>query len=280
MATAQGTREFVRRAAHRLSSPAAPPRQIGELAVSPFGFGAYRLTEAATAAAGTGAAAPKLVASADGRRASLQRSSAAVPAGEGGGPGTGAALAHVLRAGLCNVIDTSTTYSGGASESLIGDVLADAMLSGAVRREEVVLVTKVGHCPPTEAAAPDTFEIAPAGVPGGAPKQYSLHPDFVEEQVAASTRRLGTAPDVVLLHNPDFMLAASRGRRQPRAAAHDAFHTAVRAAFTRLEVLVASGTIGHCYGASLNPCGTWWSVSGRRNGYEAPSLPRLVQDAA
>ena len=40
------------------------------------------------------------------------------------------------------------------------------------------------------------------------------------------------------------------------------------------------GKIGHCYGVSTNPCGCWWSVSGRRNGYEAPSFPRMLQDAA
>ena len=42
---------------------------------------------------------------------------------------------------------------------------------------------------------------------------------------------------------------------------------------------VSGSKIGHCYGVSTNPCGTWWSVSGGRNSYEAVSLPRLVDDA-
>jgi hypothetical protein len=91
---------------------------------------------------------------------------------------------------------------------------------------------------------------------------------------------LGTAPDVLLLHNPDFLLSASRERAQVRALAHDIFHQETRRAFAKMEELVSSGAIGHCYGVSTNPCGTWWSASGRRNGYEAPSLPRMLADAA
>ena len=52
MATPAGTRAFLQRAAQRLAARGAaahgealpqPPRSLGDLLVTPFGFGAYRL---------------------------------------------------------------------------------------------------------------------------------------------------------------------------------------------------------------------------------------------
>ena len=54
------------------------------------------------------------------------------------------ALAAALDAGV-NLIDTSTNYADGHSETLVGEVLADAFARGAVRREDVVVVTKIGY---------------------------------------------------------------------------------------------------------------------------------------
>ena len=54
------------------------------------------------------------------------------------------ALQQAIRKG-CNVIDTSANYTDGASESLIGAVLNREIVWGDLKREEIVLVSKVGY---------------------------------------------------------------------------------------------------------------------------------------
>src|SRR3954470_2550212 len=54
------------------------------------------------------------------------------------------ALTLALKSGV-NVIDTSTNYMLGSSERLVGDVLGDLFTKGELKREEVVVVTKVGY---------------------------------------------------------------------------------------------------------------------------------------
>ena len=232
MATAAATAEFVARAAMRLATPPpGPARKLGQLHVSPFGYGAYRMADG-----GAPAAAPKLYAESSGRRARLVRPEVAAQRVDG--PGSGAALAAALESRLCNVIDTSVSYADGASERLVGDVLADAMTRGDVRREEMVLVTKVGHvsADAADTAPPDSLVISsPSGK-----KRYSIHPDWIAAEVAASTERLGTAPDVVLLHNPEFYLAEARSQSQLRAVAHDIFHQTTRKAFGAVSAVLST----------------------------------------
>jgi aryl-alcohol dehydrogenase-like predicted oxidoreductase len=256
MATAAATRAFVARANQRLGSGGGRQRKLGELAVTPFGFGAYRVAEGANS---------QQVVQAFEQGGSAGESRPRCPS-----------LQQALEEGVVNVIDTSSTYSDGASESLIGDTLADTLARGAVRRDEIVVVTKIGHVP----AGYDPPETVPiASHTGGTPGKHSIHPDWLREQLAISTARLGTAPDVVLLHNPEFALSDAKNRKVGREAAHDLFHCSVQKAFEELEELTGEGSIGHCYGVSTNPCGCWWSVTGGQNSYEAVSLPRLIEDA-
>ena len=238
MATAAATAAFVARASQRLGASGGRQRTIGQLAVSPFGFGAYRLAE-----------------------------------GDVNSP----SLQHCLEDGIVNVIDTSSSYSDGASESRIGDVVADTLARGTVKREEIVIVTKIGHVPAGQEPLPEN--CVSIARDGGEPGKHSIHPAWLQQQLAVSTARLGTAPDVVLLHNPEFALTDAKARNVSLEAAHDIFHCSVQRAFEELERMVSGSKIGHCYGVSTNPCGTWWSVSGGRNSYEAVSLPRLVDDA-
>lgn len=51
------------------------------------------------------------------------------------------ALVHGLQA--MNVVDTSTTYLAGESETMIGEVLSSQAMKN--RRKELVVVTKVGY---------------------------------------------------------------------------------------------------------------------------------------
>ena len=46
--------------------------------------------------------------------------------------------------GGCNVLDTSCSYDGGASELLVADAVRRVVADGAASREELVVVTKVG----------------------------------------------------------------------------------------------------------------------------------------
>src|SRR6185312_6326727 len=55
-----------------------------------------------------------------------------------------ASLKLALESG-CNLIDTSTNYGDGGSETLVGETLAELFAAGSLRREQVVVVTKVGY---------------------------------------------------------------------------------------------------------------------------------------
>ncbi len=212
----------------------AGARTLGRtgLTVSPVGFGGYRVTDASP----------------------LHRR----------------ALADALRGGV-NLIDTSTNYADGRSEQLVGTMLANLVQQGELRREQVVVVSKIGY------AQNATLE-ALRGQPQDEVVQYApslwhcIHPDFLEAQLRASLQRLGVAQlDVLLLHNPEYFLAdaAARGEDDVRAA----FDDRLLRAFETMERFVAEGSIG------------WYGVSS--NGFGEPatkptatSVARMVELAA
>src|SRR5262245_55283769 len=53
------------------------------------------------------------------------------------------ALDGALAAGV-NLVDTSTNYSDGGSERLVGRVVGDAVRTGRIARAEIVVVSKIG----------------------------------------------------------------------------------------------------------------------------------------
>src|SRR6266566_4940875 len=97
--------------------------------------------------------------------------------------GTRAVVDAAIDAGI-TMLDTSDTYGdGGASEQLLGEVLAG-------RREQVVLATKFGH------SAYDMGYGPAAGAKGGR--------SYIRRAVEASLRRLRTDYiDLYQLHTPD-----------------------------------------------------------------------------
>lgn len=174
------------------------------------------------------------------------------------------ALADALRGGV-NLIDTSTNYGDGRSEKLVGLVLANLVQKGEVRREHVVVVSKVGYLQGDNLARAKARPEAYAEVvERGADLCHCIHPTFVHEQVAESVERLGLAKlDVVLLHNPEYFLedAAERGGSAQEARAE--YRRRLTAAFVQLEQEVADGRIG------------WYGVSS--NGFILdPSAPRFT----
>ncbi len=213
----QATFDGTSRAARRFG---AAPRRLGrtELMVTPVGFGGYRI--------------------------------------HGDSPLHRQALEEAMRAGI-NLLDTSTNYTEGGSETLIGEVLATLALQEVVRREEIVVVTKVGYLQGAalEAVLGGSAARPPEVVEYQPNCWHCLHPSFLASELEASRKRLGLATiDVVLLHNPEYYLVDRNNRGGVTEADAVELLRRIAAAFAFLEEEVKRGTIG-AYGVSSNTFG-------------------------
>jgi aryl-alcohol dehydrogenase-like predicted oxidoreductase len=146
-----------------------------------------------------------------------------------------------LRSGI-NLIDTSTNYTDGSSEKLIGKVLKQH------NRSDVTLVTKVGY------VQGENLALARKRMQEGKPfpemVQYQsgiwhcISPEFLEDQISRSLERLAVKEiDVLLLHNPEYYLKTEDN--------HPEYYRRIKNAFEYLETEVARGRIRH-YGVSSN----------------------------
>ncbi len=159
----------------------------------------------------------------------------------------------------CNLIDTSTNYADGDSERLIGLVLADLIKQGRRRREEIILVSKIGYVQGQNLARAKSREAAgrpyPDMVKYGDGLWHCLHPEFIADQLELSLDRLGVETlDVCLLHNVEYFLSDAAHRGQTDLASLRAqFYGRLRQAFEFLERQVAAGRIRY-YGVSSNTC--------------------------
>ncbi|MFQ5932305.1 MAG: aldo/keto reductase, partial [Nitrospiraceae bacterium] len=92
------------------------------------------------------------------------------------------ALILALRQG-CNLIDTSTNYTDGESERLIGTILAELIEKGHLRREEVIVVSKIGYVQGQNLTRAQSRERAgnpyPEMVKYGEGIWHCLHPEFL-----------------------------------------------------------------------------------------------------
>jgi aryl-alcohol dehydrogenase-like predicted oxidoreductase len=168
-----------------------------------------------------------------------------------------AAYARTVRAAIAagiNVYDTAINYRCQRSERVLGRAFAEAIASGQVRRDELLICTKGGYVAfdgePPESR--DTYErwleeelIRPGLVTrdelvrGG----HSIAPRFLGHQLTRSRENLGLATiDVYYVHNPEEqLLAVDRPTFQQR----------LRDTFALLEERAAAGEIA-AYG-----CATW-----------------------
>jgi uncharacterized protein len=187
------------------------------------------------------------------------------------------ALKKALRSS-CNVIDTSTNYMDGDSERAVGAVLAELIASGELRREEVVVVSKIGY------VQGENLKLAEAREKSGRPYPemvkygdgiwHCLHPEFLADQLALSLDRLGLGTlDVCLLHNPEYFFseAAHRGEKD-LSALRARFYDRLQRAFAYFESQVAAGRLQY-YGVSSN------TVTAQADGPEATSLASMVAAA-
>ena len=154
-----------------------------------------------------------------------------------------------------NLIDTSTNYALGASESLIGNVLK--MVESQVRRSDLVIITKIGYLQGpllNEAKQREVF-----GNPFHDMVKLSddlfhcIHPEFLKEQLKQSLERMSTHyVDGLLLHNPEYFFKDPRlSKDVPLEAKRDLFYSRIKLAFECMEDMVDKGLIRY-YGISSN----------------------------
>ena len=165
------------------------------------------------------------------------------------------ALTCALLSGI-NLIDTSANYADGGSERLVGKVLGDLVLAGKIKREEVVVVSKVGYL------QGENYSLSQERKAAGRPfpdlvlydegLEHCIHPEFLAEQLTRSLGRLGLERvDCYLLHNPEYYLNWAKGQKVPKAEARIEYLRRIRLAFLQLEAEVKAGRIQY-YGISSN----------------------------
>ncbi len=187
------------------------------------------------------------------------------------------ALKKALRES-CNLVDTSTNYTDGDSERLVGSVLAELVASGEVHRDEIIVVSKIGYIQGQNLKLAEAKEQSerpyPELVKYGDGTWQCIHPEFLSDQLTLSLDRLGLATlDICLLHNPEYFFSESKQRgTNDLAALRGEFYARVERAFTYLETQVSAGRL-RFYGVSSN------TVASVADDPEATSLARMVEAA-
>ena len=166
------------------------------------------------------------------------------------------ALRYALLNGF-NLIDTSSNYTDGGSEMLIGSLLQEMIEREEVHREEVVVVSKVGY------VQGENLKLAQENERLGHPFPemvkymdgcwHCIHPDFLQDQLTRSLERLQIpALDVYLLHNPEYFLAHMKNQPEfDLESARAEYYRRIQKAFEWMEEKVAEGKI-KAYGISSN----------------------------
>jgi aryl-alcohol dehydrogenase-like predicted oxidoreductase len=182
-------------------------------------------------------------------------------------------LELALRSGI-NLIDTSTNYTDGRSERLIGEVLARLIDARELKRDEVVVVSKIGYVQGRNyelaryrkqngAAFPEMVEYAEG-------LWHCIHPTWLADQLTRSLDRLGLQTlDLLLLHNPEYFLADAAKRGQSTSNARDEFDRRLELAFRHLESEVEKGRIAG-YGVSSN------TAAGTPDARDSTDLTRML----
>lgn len=152
------------------------------------------------------------------------------------------ALLLALRSG-CSLIDTSSNYTNGESEELIGSVLAENP------QFKPAIITKAGYVQGKNLrvlqelnekglALEDVVEIDEA-------LKHSIHPDFLKSQLEQSLSRLKKdSVDYFLLHNPEYYFKTA-------GATQEGYYERLKKAFLYCEEEVKKGRI-KAYGISSN----------------------------
>lgn len=152
------------------------------------------------------------------------------------------ALEHALSLG-CPLIDTSSNYTNGESEKLIGAVLSEhpewnpviVTKAGYIQGSNLDVVAKLNE---QGLAKEDLVDLGPH-------LKHSIHPEFLKNQIDLSLERLQRKSiDIFLLHNPEYYF-------QSEGATQNEYYARIKKAFLYLEEEVAKGRI-KSYGISSN----------------------------
>ena len=152
------------------------------------------------------------------------------------------ALLNAIESG-CKLIDTSSNYTDGESETLVGEVLS------SFKGKKPLIVSKVGYI---QGQNLENFEKMNKSldcinevVDFGDSLKHCIHPEFIVDQVERSLKRLNLdSLDVYLLHNPEYYLKKEGSQKT-------VFYERITKAFMCLEDLVKTGKI-KAYGVSSN----------------------------
>jgi uncharacterized protein len=192
------------------------------------------------------------------------------------------ALLQALRHG-CNLIDTSTNYSDGSSETCVGLVLEQAIKEKLLTREQVIVVSKAGYLQGRNLEIAQQREIERSPLEDVVKYMdgcwHCIHPDFLSEQIGRSLQRLNLdCIDVYLLHNPEYFFADATHRqvKEPLPVLRGQFYERIRKAFAHLEEEVANGRIG-CYGVSSN---TFGAIAGDPEGTSLWEMWHIAAEVA
>lgn len=168
-----------------------------------------------------------------------------------------ATLRKAIQAG-CNLVDTSSNYTDGGSETLIGNVLSDQISTGQIERSEIIVVSKVGYIQGQN--LDEATRREGEGKPWEEVVKYMdgcwhcIHPDFLVDQWKRSSDRLQLDTiDVYLLHNPEYFLSDAHKRNSGANLAdiRNTFYDRIYRAFIQMEHFVGEGKICY-YGISSN----------------------------
>ena len=163
------------------------------------------------------------------------------------------ALEKALLSGI-NLIDTSSNYSDGGSEILVGKVLNKLFSDNQLNRNEIIVVSKGGYLQGSNLklgmereksgkAFKDIVKCSPD-------LWHCISPDFLENQITLSLQRLNLNKiDVYLLHNPEYFLTYSIISDPERRERE--YYRRIKEAFIHLEEEVKRGRISY-YGISSN----------------------------
>ena len=190
------------------------------------------------------------------------------------------ALKKALLSGI-TVIDTSSNYTDGRSEILVGNVIDELLEQGKIRREDITIVTKVGYM------QGQNYKFALRKKEQGAPFKdvveygeglwHCISPDFLEDQINRQMFRLDQNSrdgyiDVYLLHNPEYFLNWAKSRGMELEDARKEYYSRIKKAFEFLEMKAKEGII-KSYGVSSN------TFPSEADKYDFTSLETLIEIA-
>lgn len=186
------------------------------------------------------------------------------------------AIAAALDSGI-NLLDTAINYRHQRSERNVGEALANAVASGRIRRDEIVVCTKAGYLSfdgnvPADPRAyfikeyVETGILDPRDLAGGS---HCMAPRYLMDQIERSRKNLRLETmDVFYLHNPETQLAE---------LTTETFRRRVLEAFSALEVLAKENKI-RFYGMA-----TWNAFrvpEGARDAISLEAMVSLAREAA